>query len=54
MVSNDDFDSKATHLNRFYLHIDFEQKYPKLAIVKNRASDKDLPVCKTVFFHVTE
>ena len=33
MVSNDDFDGKATHLNCFYLHINFEQKYPKLAIV---------------------
>ena len=34
MVSNDDFDGKATHLNCFYLHINFEQKYPKLAIVE--------------------
>ena len=33
MVSNDDFDGKATHFNCFYLHINFEQKYPKLAIV---------------------
>ena len=33
MVSNDDFDGKATHLNCFYLHINFEQKYPKPAIV---------------------
>ena len=33
MVSNDDFDGKATHLNFFYLHINFEQKYPKPAIV---------------------
>jgi hypothetical protein len=33
MVSNDDFDGKATHLNCFYLHINFEQKYPKLAMV---------------------
>ena len=33
MVSNDDFDGKATHLNCFYLHINFEQKYLKLAIV---------------------
>ena len=32
MVSNDDFDGKATHLNCFYLHINFEQKYPELAI----------------------
>ena len=30
MVSNDDFGGKATH---FYLHINFEQKYPKPAIV---------------------
>ena len=33
MVSNDDFDDKATHLNCFYLHINFEQKYLKPAIV---------------------
>ena len=33
MVSNDDFDGKATHLNCFYLHINFEQKYPKPALV---------------------
>ena len=33
MVSNDDFDSKATNLSCFYLHINFEQKYPKPAIV---------------------
>ena len=35
MVSNDDFDGKATHLNCFYLHINFEQKYPKLALVNS-------------------
>ena len=34
MVSNDDFDGKATNLNCFYLHINFEQKYPKPAIVR--------------------
>ena len=33
MVSNNDFDGKATHLNCFYLYINFEQKYPKPAIV---------------------
>ena len=33
MVSNDDFDGKATHLNCFYMHMIFEQKYPKPAIV---------------------
>ena len=33
MVSNDDFDGKVTHLNCFYLDINFEQKYPKPAIV---------------------
>ena len=33
MVSNDDFDGKATNLNCVYLHINFEQKYPKPAIV---------------------
>ena len=31
MISND-FDGKATHLNYFYLHINFEQNYPKPAI----------------------
>ena len=34
MVSSDDFDDKATNLNGFYLHINFEQKSPKPAIVK--------------------
>ena len=38
MVSNDDFDGKATHLNCFYLHINFEQKYPKPAIVNLQMS----------------
>ena len=33
MVYNDDFDGKATDLSCFYLHINFEQKYPKPAIV---------------------
>ena len=33
MVANDDFDGKATHLNCFYMHMIFEQKYPKPAIV---------------------
>ena len=33
MVANDDFDGKATHLNCFYMHRIFEQKYPKQAIV---------------------
>ena len=42
MVSNDDFDGKATHLNCFYLHINFEQKYPKLAIVKCQKIYQDL------------
>ena len=31
MVSYDDFDGKATHLNCLYLHINFEQKYPEPA-----------------------
>ena len=33
MVANDDFDGKATHLNFFYMHMIFEQKYPKSALV---------------------
>ena len=33
MVSSDDFDGKATNLNGFYQHINFEQKNPKPAIV---------------------
>ena len=36
MVSNDDFDGKATNLNGFYLHVNFEQKSPKTAIVSVR------------------
>jgi hypothetical protein len=39
MVSNDDFDGKATHLICFYLHINFEQKYPKPAIVRCRQTE---------------
>ena len=33
MVANDDFDGKETHSNCFYMHMIFEQKYPKPAIV---------------------
>ena len=33
MGANDDFDGKPTNLNRFYKHLIFEQKYPKLTIV---------------------
>ena len=33
MFFYDDFDGKATNLNCFYLQINFEQKYPKPAIV---------------------
>ena len=35
MVSNDDFDGKATNLSCFYLRINFEQKYLKPAIVQS-------------------
>ena len=42
MVSNDDFDGKATHLNCFYLHINFEQKYPKSAIVATAQNNPEL------------
>ena len=42
MVSSDDFDGKATHLNCFYLHINFEQKYPKPAIVRHPKRPKML------------
>ena len=40
MVSNDYFDGKATHSNCFYLHINFEQKYPKPAIMARAAVTK--------------
>jgi hypothetical protein len=40
MVSNDDFDGKATHLNCFYLHKNFEQKYLKHAIVMPNLDNK--------------
>ena len=40
MVSKDDFDDKATNLNFFYLRINFEQKYPKPAIVLKLAAPK--------------
>ena len=35
MVANDDFDGKATHLNCFYMHMIFEQKYPKSGYMVN-------------------
>ena len=35
MVSNDDFDGKATHLNYFHLHINFEKKIPKTGHSEN-------------------
>ena len=38
MVYNDDFDGKAAHLNGFYLHINFKQKYPKSALVSSVVS----------------
>ena len=37
MVSSDDFDGKATNLDGFYLHFNFEQKNPKPAIVASRS-----------------
>ena len=33
METNDDFYGKEVNLNCFYMHINFEQKYPKMAIV---------------------
>ena len=34
MDTNDDFYSKELNLNCFYMHTNFEQKYPKTAIVQ--------------------
>ena len=45
MVSNVDFDGKATNLNLFYLHINFGQKYIKTAIVKMRGGRWSKNVC---------
>ena len=39
MDTNDDFYGKELNLNCFYIHTNFEQKYPKTAIV-SRTSDK--------------
>ena len=33
MDTNDDFYGKEFNLNCFYMHINFDQKYPKTAIV---------------------
>ena len=33
MDTNDDFYGKELNLNCFYMHTNFEQKYPKTAIV---------------------
>ena len=43
MVANDDFDGKATHLN---MHMIFEQKYPKPAIVR---VEGNLPMIWEIF-----
>ena len=34
MDTNDDFYGKELNLNCFYMHTNFEQKYPKTAIVR--------------------
>ena len=47
MVSNDDFDGKATNLNCFYLHINFEQKYLKPAIVASQTLEVNLHKIKS-------
>ena len=36
MESNDDFYGKELNLNCFYMHTNFEQKYPKTAVVKGK------------------
>ena len=57
MVANDDFDSKATHLNCFYIHMIFEQKYPKPAIVIVQRTTKWLKLftsCIVVFCYIAE
>ena len=36
MDTNDDFYGKELNLNCFYMHTNFEQKYPKTAIVNGR------------------
>ena len=46
MVSNDDFDGKATHLNCFYLHVKFEPKYTKPAIVNWEKSLQQMSILK--------
>ena len=38
MDTNDDFYGKELNLNCFYMHTNFEQKYPKTAIVPDRGS----------------
>ena len=55
MVSNDDFDGKATHLNCFYLHINFEQKCPKPAIVSGKPEESGyfcLTLLKKIGFYL--
>ena len=50
MVSNDDFDGKATNLNCFYLHINFEQKYSKPAILRVSVVCGDAYINKNTVF----
>ena len=45
MDTNDDFYGKELNLNYFYMHTNFEQKYPKKAIV---GSLKFLLNCRSV------
>ena len=51
MVSSDDFDDKATNLNGFYLHINFEQKSPKPAIVILRNLAKKWQIWNSMHFY---
>ena len=48
MVSNDDFDGRATNLNCFYLHVNFEQKYPKPTIVALMDSEVFQPTAESI------
>ena len=44
MATNDDFYGKELNLNCFYMHTNFEQKYPKTAVVPTPLPDESINV----------
>ena len=49
MDTNDDFYGKELNLNCFYMHTNFEQKYPKTAIVIGLIDEKGINVTQPLW-----